>query len=228
MKMSTSEGVILLNSNWGSDYALTIPTGNSLELIFPEPCANVYLNFAQNNNCTIEYYKRSLPVDTTNSNLPVYEWELITSGGEVNYEDSGNPVDRIVIINGECEESNLDCGTELTPEAQQLFNFLDALENNGDLTESFKIYPDDSNTYENIYYDTVLYGSPNEDTVLDYNVQLLTLTQLVVTIIDNQGFSSGLTKLYQKIGIFGAVHVVYKFISLLGKIIGPLGQKRKV
>ncbi|MFM1998536.1 MAG: hypothetical protein RL204_483 [Bacteroidota bacterium] len=193
MKMSTSEGVILLNSNWGSDYTLSIPTGNSLELIFPEPCANVYLNFAQNNNCTIEYYKRSLPVATTNSNLPVYEWELVASGSETYYEDSNNPVERIVVINGECGENSLDCGTALTPEAQQLFNFLATLENNGHLTTTFKIYPDNASIYDNVYEETVLYDPAYAYNDINYIVELLTLTQLTVTINDDQGFSCGFT-----------------------------------
>lgn len=193
LKMTTQDGVVLMNPSWGSDYALSIPTGNNLEIIFPESCANVNLYFANNNNATIEYYKRSLPVGTTNSVLPVYEWDLITSTSNTNYEDAANPVDRIVIINGECEESSLDCGTELTPEAQQLFNFLDALENNEDLTTTFKIYPDDSNTYENIYYGTVLYNPQYDYNNIDYTVQLLTPTQLVVTISDDKGFSCGFT-----------------------------------
>ncbi|MCK6640913.1 MAG: hypothetical protein L6Q81_12600 [Bacteroidia bacterium] len=193
LKMNSISGIILLNSSWGSDYALSIPTDDSLEIIFPEPCANVYLNFAQNNNVTIEFYRRSLPVATTNSNLPVYEWELITSGSQTTYEDSANPVDRVVIINGACEQSNFDCGTELTPEAQQLLTFFDALENNTDLTETFKLYPHDTNAYDNIFQGTVLYDPPYEYNDINYVVELVTLTQLIVTISDDQGFSCGFT-----------------------------------
>ncbi|MDQ3016425.1 MAG: hypothetical protein M3R25_06885, partial [Bacteroidota bacterium] len=193
MKMLSDEGIIILNTNWGSDYALSIPTGDTLEIIFPEPCASVDLSFYVNVFMTVEYYRRSLPVATTNSNLPVYEWELITSGSDITYEDAQNPVDRILIINGPCEESILDCGSEITAEAQQLFNFIDTLVDNGHLTTTFKIYPENSSIYDNVFEETVLYDPSYTYSDITYIVELLTLTQLIVTIIDNQGFSCGIT-----------------------------------
>lgn len=201
LKMVTNDGIILQNTSWDSNYGLAIPTGDTLEIIFQEPCVSVDLSFYVNNFVTVEFYRRSLPVSTTNSNLPVYEWELISSGTDITYEDAGNPVDRILIINGPCEESILSCG-EITAEGQQLLVFLNTLATNTftvdtgtvtHLVSTFKLYPDESSVYDNVFEETVLYDPPYEYSDINYIVELLSPTQLNVTIQDTQGFSCGFT-----------------------------------
>ncbi|MEO5644007.1 MAG: hypothetical protein ABIQ40_12925 [Bacteroidia bacterium] len=201
LKMDSVNGLNLLKPDFSLQNAVAIAAADTLEIILPESSASVCLSLSGNDgNLIIEYYKKNILDTTTSSGLPIFLWSLITTttvtpstlSDTICYNDAENPTERILIINGACEESSLTCG-ELTAEADLLKNFFNTLVTNNQLITTFKLYPDNSEIYDYVYEETALYDHAYEYTDINYIVQYLSTTKLVIQIQDNLGFTCDMT-----------------------------------
>lgn len=151
--------------------ALRIGEKEELELFFNEPtsCVTLVLQ-TEAPSIVISYYVRRDTGQVDGNGIPIYGYVLIHTqvyqqaqlNSTIIYEDNDNPVDKVVIEAGCCQEQpELVCDTNMSEQAQQLGILLDTMARYGHHAEGMvSLYPKEFARYNNIFFNTSLYGSP--------------------------------------------------------------------
>lgn len=188
-------------SHLGHNVALIIENGQSLEVTFTEPMAEVdFILSTTALSITIEYYKFVVE-PTVDDPLNVVEYKLeyedtftaVQLAEEQGYSDGANPIDKLIIITNECSQTGqgqLTCDSEITDQAKQLEVFLDTLAINNQLTtSSFNILPTNEPLYDGAFLNTILYNEDKKPNQVSYTITSLGGKKLKFTVADLYGYS---------------------------------------
>jgi hypothetical protein len=210
------DGTIVSNPYLTFPNALSIKGGDTLEIYFKEPIANISIVLqSMAPTTTVDFFARTSTAPATLNDLPSFSYDLIDSGTytqaqlnspvEFDYTDFANtPVEKIIITAGLCEPipqgSTLYCTASVTAEGTQLQTFLNALITNRHLLPSPKaipLFPNFAKEYNKIFFNTVLYNKPLgvRDTVI-LTSTYPTVKVLNLNLADNTGYDCTATLTY--------------------------------
>ena len=172
MVMRNGDGQLMNRNFLSFTKAVQVGETEALEIIFPEPMPrfSIQLEVLTTTDATVSTYKRTPVVVSTG--LTNYTYTLIsttpvssTGNGLYEYTDDTNPVDRVLIEPGICEEpgGGLPCEPTITQQGRDLEILLDTLASNNHLST---YVPLDSGIYESVYlnsslHDTSCSGQPS-------------------------------------------------------------------
>lgn len=197
--------------NGGFLNALTIQSGDELEVLFPDAVSMISLRLKTvAPNVKIHYYQRTELPALTPGNLPQFDYTLIETKdvasfnlvNPVIYENTAVPVDKIVIEACSCTPllnamdaapTSLVCDTDITPQGKDLQAFLNLIAK-GKFDFPVSMYPVHHADFAGIFQGTSLYPAiTDESTLLTLSLQAATDYAVTLSITDNFGFSCSIT-----------------------------------
>ena len=186
----------------GNNIALAITDGDCLEITFNEPMVCIdFTMYTEAQNVTVEYYQFVVDPNAP-SGINVIEQQLphtdVFTAQDLNavvqYLDEDNPVDKIVIKNGDCvvgKELTALCDPEITLEGEQLEIFLNTMAvKNHFLRASFVMNSQTDNPiYDGVFMNSALYQYPGgKEVPLTYNLDLHTDNEIQFSIYDENRY----------------------------------------
>ncbi|MCO5259724.1 MAG: hypothetical protein M9916_06235 [Crocinitomicaceae bacterium] len=211
VRINGQPATIAFYPNGGFLNALTIQSGDELEVLFPDAVSMISLRLKTvAPNVKIHYYQRTELPTLTPGDLPQFDYTLIETKdvasfslvNPVIYENTAVPVDKIVIEACSCKPllnamdatpTSLVCDTNITPQGKDLQAFLNLIAK-GKFDFPVSMYPIHHVDFEGIFQGTSLYPAiTNESTLLTLSLQAATDYSVTLSISDNFGFSCSIT-----------------------------------
>lgn len=188
-----SDGSVINRPFNGYTNAIQLDAGSSLEIIFAEPqaCVTMQMQTLTSGSVVSAYKREEIPAPPGSLTEPEFTYNLIgsktilpTDDGKLNYENTDNPIDRIVIEAGICRpKSDLSCEVNATI-STDLLALLNTMAQRKELLKNLSLSKE---PYNVLWGGSSLYSVPQgcENPQPQWNVKNVTETSLLIIISDN-------------------------------------------
>lgn len=188
-----SDGSLLIRPFNGYTNAIQLDAGSSLEIIFSEPqaCVTMQMQTLTAGSVVSIYKREEIPAAPGSLTEPEFTYNLIgsktilpTDDGKLSYENTDNPVDRIVIEAGTCRpKGDLSCEVNTTL-STDLLALLNTMAQRHELLRNLSLSKE---PYNVLWGGSSLYSVPQgcENPQPQWYVKNVTKTSLLIVITDN-------------------------------------------
>ncbi|NVK64987.1 MAG: hypothetical protein HWE22_10390 [Flavobacteriales bacterium] len=197
MRINSGDGDWVTRSAFSLTKAVRIQSGESMEIIFSEPKADITLKLQTvTDGATVSFYRReqdlqppgTLAAPTFSFVLVSSQTVLSTDSGIVDYSDTNNPIDRIVVDAGTCAQQPTECTEGITAIGQEFINLLQVLASRRQLTKTTLLT---QSPYDNLWMNSLMYAGQGqcENPSPTWIPVAQTANSLIINIVDNCGYS---------------------------------------